>query len=124
MRRADWTDEFLDAMRQQGDPVADAAVRAIFAAGELNAVNQLLGKLLSGQIPVSEAPEPVASFLDGTATLPAWMNQSKRLIAEELAVDYGFLSAGLLYTSGLPTCYSSRSIAFVLSTTLRLERRS
>ena len=38
-------------------------------------------------------------------------------------MDYGFLCAGVLYTSGLPTSYASRGIAAVLATTLRLEQR-
>ena len=35
----------------------------------------------------------------------------------------GFLSAGVLYTAGLPTCYASPGIAALLATTLRLERQ-
>ncbi len=122
MARDDWSDDFLDAMRQQGDPVADETVRAIFALGDVDAVNRLLGTLLTGKIP-SDAPAPLIGYLDRTSALPPWIDARKIAVAEQLAVDYGFLCAGVLYTAGLPTCYASRGIAAVLSSTLRLEQR-
>ena len=121
MRRSPWTDEFLDAMRQQGDPLADATVQRIFEDGEVEAVNRLFGRLLAGEIPVAEAPKPLADFLERSAILPDWTDATAIARAEQLAVDYGFLCAGVLYTAGLPTSYLSRSIAAVLASTLRLE---
>jgi hypothetical protein len=122
MAATDWSDAFLDAMRQHGDAVADAAVKAMFDAADVDAVNRLLVTLLAGRIP-ADAPAPLLAYLAETATLPRWTDFRKIAIAEQLAVDYGFLCAGVLYTSGLPTCYASRGIAAVLATTLRLEQR-
>lgn len=122
MARDDWSDSFLDDMRQQGDPAADGAVRAIFEDGEVDAVNRLFGVLLSGQIR-DGAPAPLVRYLEQTSSLPPWTDPGKIAVAEQLAVDYGFLCAGVLYTAGLPTCYASRGIAAVLAATLRLERR-
>jgi hypothetical protein len=121
MTRHEWTDDLLDAMQQQGDAVADAAVAAIYASGEVDAVNRLLSALLTGQMP-SGAPDALRTFLERTATLPPWTDVQKLVLAEQLAVDYGFLCAGVLYTAGLPTCYTSPGVAAVLATTLRLER--
>ncbi len=122
MAPADWSDTFLDAMRQHGDSVADRAVKALFDAADVDAVNRLLGTLLAGTIP-ADAPAPLFTYLADTAELPTWTDFRKIAIAEQLTVDYGFLCAGVLYTSGLPTSYASRGIAAVLATTLRLEQR-
>ena len=122
MALADWTDAFLDSMRERGDFIADAAVKAIFEAADVDAVNRLLGTLLAGRVP-ADAPAALVTYLAQTATLPLWTDFRKLAIAEQLPVDYGFLCAGVLYTSGLPTSYASRGIAAVLATTLRLEDR-
>ncbi len=122
MARDDWSDDFLDDMRGQGDLAADAAVRAIFEEGDVDAVNRLLGALLSGQTR-DVAPAPLARYLEQTSSLPSWTDLRKIAIAEQLAVDYGFLCAGVLYTAGLPTSYASRGTAVVLGATLRLEQR-
>jgi hypothetical protein len=122
MPRAHWEDGLLDEVRQLGDPLADTAVRAIFEQGEIEAVNRLFGALLAGRMPTADAPRSLVAFLDQTSTLPAWADAQKLTVAERLAVDYGFLCAGVLYTSGLPTCYASRGIAAVLASTLRLEK--
>jgi uncharacterized protein (DUF2236 family) len=122
MAPSDWTDDFLDAMQRRGDPPADAAVAAIFRDGNVAAVNRLLGQLLAGTLPAAEAPAALSAFLRDTAALPAWADSNRIGRAEQLTLDYGVLCAGALYTSGLPTCYSSRGIAAVLATTLRLER--
>lgn len=108
-------------MRRQGDPAADGVVRAIFDEGDVDAVNRLLGALLSGRIP-DTAPASLVQFLEHSAALPPWTDPGKIAIAEQLAVSYGFLCAGVLYTAGLPTCYASRGIAAVLAATLRLEQ--
>lgn len=119
---ADWSDALLDGMRHAGDPAADGVVAALFADGDVDAVNRLFGQLLSGRVVLDGAPPELVTFLTSTATLPAWADAGKIAAAEQLAVEYGFLSAGVLYTSGLPTCYVSGSIAAVLCSTLRLER--
>lgn len=121
MLRTEWSDQFLDEMRQQGDPVADATVREIFAAGDVDAVNRLFGALLAGSVP-ADMPAGLVAYLERTSTLPDWADPAKIAIAERLALDYGFLCAGVLYTAGLPSCYASRGIAAVLATTLRLEQ--
>jgi uncharacterized protein (DUF2236 family) len=120
---SDWTDGFLGEMQHRGDPAADATVDAIFRDGDVAAVNRLLGQLLAGTLPVTGAPAALSAFLRDTSALPAWAEPGKIRLAEQLTVSYGFLCAGVLYTSGLPTCYSSRGIAAVLATTLRLERQ-
>ena len=122
MARADWTDSFLEDMRRQGDPAADDFVRAIFEEGNVESVNRLLGELLSGRI-LNNAPPALVRYLNETSSLPSWTDPQKIAIAEQLAVSYGFLCAGVLYTAGLPTCYASRGIAAVLAATLRLEQR-
>jgi len=119
MARADWTDSFLEDMRRQGDPAADGFVRTVFEQNDVDSVNRLLGALLSGRIR-DDAPAALVRYLDETSSLPSWTDPQKIAIAEQLAVSYGFLCAGVLYTAGLPTCYASRGIAAVLAATLRL----
>src|SRR5262245_45771082 len=40
-----WMDEFLDPLRQQGDPTADSVIAALAAEGQIDAVNGLMRTL-------------------------------------------------------------------------------
>ena len=83
-----WTDDLMNAMRQTGDPLADAVVSELFADGDVSQVNTLMRKLT-----VNEFVEPadvlpiVADYLRQTQSLPRLgrprpdQSRRKRLLA-------------------------------------------
>lgn len=67
------TNDVLDAMRGVADPAADAVVAALFAEGEVEAVNDLWQTLVENDdVPDERLPPIVRSFLTETAALPDW----------------------------------------------------
>src|SRR5439155_26742563 len=70
-----WTDEYLDAMRNHGDPEGDAVVTTLLAGGEgeVWTANQLFQTLSANDAVVPEAlPAPVREYFQRTELLPAW----------------------------------------------------
>ena len=68
-----WSDELLDRMRREGDPVADATVAEIFRKGEVAAVNALLIQLIHNDDPPPSTLDPVVrDYFDHTSALPPW----------------------------------------------------
>ena len=68
-----WSDERLDRMRREGDPLADATVRAVFGQGAVAAVNQLLTTLVrNDDIPAGPWPHELAEYLRASERLPSW----------------------------------------------------
>ena len=52
-----WSGAVLDRMRREGDPLADATIRAVFDKGAVAAVNELLTKLVrNDDIPAGPWP--------------------------------------------------------------------
>ena len=64
MADARWSGAVLDRMRLEGDPLADATVKAVFDKGAVAAVNELLTKLVrNDDIPAGPWPPELADYL-------------------------------------------------------------
>ena len=125
---ARWNDAQLDAMRQAQDPVADPVVAAIFAAGQVNAVNSLMQTLVENDgLPPDVLPANVAAYLAATAGLPDWADPAKIAAGEGVFWRYGPAIIAALTCYALPFCYAGRKGVQVLALTARLtsnpERR-
>ena len=125
---ARWNDAQLDAMRQAQDPVADPVVAAIFAAGQVNAVNSLMQTLVENDgLPPDALPANVAAYLAATAGLPDWADPAKIAAGEGVFWRYGPAIIAALTCYALPFCYAGRKGVQVLALTARLtsnpERR-
>jgi hypothetical protein len=84
MTAATWTDDFLDEMREVGDAPADAVVAAIFAGGEVDAVNKLMKTLVRNDgVPAKQLPPEVRDYLAATGTLPAWADPDRIRAGEQ-----------------------------------------
>lgn len=71
-----WTDEFLESMRYEGDPIADAVIAEVFALGQVGRVNELLAELHQNSDPVpTDLPPLRRSFFQEVSALPAWADQ-------------------------------------------------
>lgn len=118
-----WNDSMLDAMRLIGDASADAAIAAIFAEGQLEAVQVFMTQPLNNDAPVpSSLPLALRSFIDKTAAeqLP---DSATIEAAQNLFVDHG---PEILITLGcyaLPDAYAARKGVKVLHQTAYLAKR-
>ena len=66
-----WSNDFLNSMRQQGDPLADGVIADLFAKGEVDAVNALLDTLVKNDgLPSPLLPQVVRDYLAETAKIP------------------------------------------------------
>ena len=63
-----WTEDLLDRMRGEGDPLADSTVKAVFEKGEVRAVNDLLSRLVRNDgIPAGPWPPQLDDYLRAAA---------------------------------------------------------
>jgi hypothetical protein len=125
MPQSTWTDEFLDQARQEGDPLADATVSAIFARGQVAAVNEAFGLLLrNDQLPLEQLPVELCQFLEAISPLPDWADPGFIRHAEQFFLSWGLLCLASLAAAGLPECYALADEARVLAITRRLTNQA
>jgi hypothetical protein len=118
---ARWNDAQLDAMRQTQDPVADPVVAALFAAGQVDAVNSLMKTLVENDgLPPGALPASVADYLAATGGLPDWADPVKIAAGERVFWRYGPAIIAALTCYALPFCYAGRKGVQVLALTARL----
>jgi hypothetical protein len=118
-----WSNEFLDSMRQQGDPEADGVIRDLFAQGELGAINSLMETLVRNDgLPSHLLPKVVQDYLAANARLPlassAQIERAQNLFAlngPEMLVALGFYS--------LPASYAAKKGVQVIYRTAFLKDR-
>lgn len=66
-----WSDEWLESLRQVGDPAADSTIDALFAAQDLRGIQRLLGRLVENDDPVPEQlPAIVRQYFDSVVLDP------------------------------------------------------
>ena len=114
-----WTNEFLDEMRELGDPLADRTVEKIFHADD---VSEILTELFrADDILRAKLPEEIHDYFLEAVSLPPWVNPEKVEACEKLALAYGFTSSTLLACASLPECYIMRNGVEVLGYTRDLQ---
>ena len=118
---ARWKDAQLDAMRQTQDSVADPVVAALFADGQVAAVNSLMKTLVENDgLPPAALPASVAAYLAATGGLPEWADPAKIAAGERVFWRYGPAMIAILHCYALPFCYAGRKGVQVLALTARL----
>ena len=114
------SDDFLDSMREVGDPLGDNAV-GLFASGDVNALNGLMKTLVENDQPPPEALPPVIrDYLHQSEGLPAWADPAKVKLGEEVFWRLGPEAIATLLCYSLPFCYAARKGVQVLWLTSRL----
>src|SRR5262245_34180104 len=117
-----WTDEFLDTMRQTTDPIADDAVNDLFKTGEVGVVDALMNHLIrDDQLVPEQLPEIIQSYLNATASLPDWADSTKIAIGERLFARCGPSICASLMCASLPSAYAAAKGVQVLQMTARLK---
>jgi ER-bound oxygenase mpaB/B'/Rubber oxygenase, catalytic domain len=116
-----WSDAQLDAMRHTQDSVADPVVAALFAAGQVDAVNSLMKTLVENDgLPPGALPASVAAYLAATGGLPDWADPARIAAGERVFWRYGPAMIAILHCYALPFCYAGRKGVQVLALTARL----
>jgi squalene cyclase len=110
-----WNPAFLEAMRQHGDPLADAVVRQIFSEGDQAAVDDVFAKIVRSDDPIPAGLPPSAlAYFEQTAALPSWADLEKIAVAQRMFTREGWATATALFCSSLPQAYAARNGARVL----------
>jgi hypothetical protein len=120
----------LQALRDVGDPLADAVVERLNKEQGIEYVHKLLRTLvLEPGISFKPMLPELRQYLIESATLPDWMDNDKVKAGTELFADHSIEIVMMLFTASLPTLYAAKQGAEVLTLTKRmvnytyLERR-
>ncbi len=118
-------EQALDSMRQQGDPLADAAIAQAFELGAVGRVNDLLAGLKRNGDPIpADLPPLIREYFADTATLPAWADRAAIERGRALWGRYGPHMASILHGYSLPVCYGWAKAAQVLYRTTRIHTQA
>jgi hypothetical protein len=129
MTFAPWTDATLAPTRLAGDPLADAAVAALYqeagAGGAgLKALNDLLfGLTFEDAFTHAQLPGPVHAFAVASAEPPAWAKPELVKAGQDFFYANGLGATVLLVCASLPECYVMRNGIHVLGLTTYLKDR-
>jgi hypothetical protein len=116
------SDDFLETMRQQCDPLADEAVRGLFQQGQVPAANALMRQLVTNeQLLPEQLPPGLRGYFEQSGRLPSWVQPSLVRAGEELFGRYGPQVVVSLFCASLPACYAAAKGVQVLHLTARLE---
>jgi hypothetical protein len=118
-----WTPDFLDAMREQCDPLADEAVRLLFQQNKIPAANALMKQLVVNEnVSLEMLAPPLRHYFEQSGQLPSWADTNLVLQGEKLFGLYGPQIITALFCASLPSCYAAEKGVQVLHLTARLEK--
>ncbi|MEU4251123.1 oxygenase MpaB family protein [Amycolatopsis sp. NPDC026612] len=113
----------VEALKYQGDPLADAVVAELVSSGTTRAVNEVLAHFRDNDQPIPEdVPEPVRRYLVATDAPPHWADLDRVAGAYEFFVDDGVHVASVLSFGAMVNCYAQPRPSRVLSLTHRLNQ--
>jgi hypothetical protein len=127
LTRQGWSDEFLDSMRLQADPLADRIINEVFADGPESArhASALFRRLIRNRDPVPpDLPAGMRQFFEDTAQLPDWADPEMIREGEELFIEFGPTMLMMLFYKSLPEAYSCWRGAEVLLRTGRMTEHN
>ncbi|WP_326953646.1 oxygenase MpaB family protein [Amycolatopsis sp. NBC_01286] len=113
----------LEALKYQGDPLADAVVADLVAGGRTGAVNEVLARFRDNdQLIPEDLPDSVRRYLIATDDPPGWADLERVAGAYEFFVDDGVHVASVLSFGAMVNCYAQPRPSRVLSLTHRLNQ--
>ncbi|MEU4449618.1 oxygenase MpaB family protein [Actinosynnema sp. NPDC050801] len=108
----------FEALKFQGDPLADAVIAHLVATDRVGAVNEVLEHFRANDQPIPEQlPEVVREFLVATDNPPAWVDPDRIARAYEFFLDDGVHVASVLTFGAMVNCYAQPRPSRVLSLT-------
>ena len=113
----------LEAMKYQGDPLADAVVAELIATGRVGEVNRVLAHFRANDQPVpAELPAVVREFLVATDDPPAWADPDRVARAYDFFIDDGVHVASVLTFGAMVNCYAQPRVSRALPLTHGLNQ--
>jgi hypothetical protein len=118
-----WSSAVLEPFRALGDPLADDAIRAVAAAGRLDAVNQVMTGLVDNDdLPAADLPPELDAYIERSRELPEWVDRERLRNGRRLFVRYGPEMVQMLFGASLPILYAAHPGCEVLVATGRMTR--
>lgn len=116
-----YTHETLEALRQEGDPLADGVIAALEATDQLGAVNDVLRHLTTNdQALPTGLPPALERYLTLTDQPPAWTDYDRIARARGFFYNHGMHISLVLSTAALVQCYAAQRAVKVLALTEEL----
>jgi hypothetical protein len=111
-----WTDEFLDQLRRQSDPMADEALQQIIRDGEAQGVGVLFGRMdVNDDVPPAVQFPLLARFFGTTGRLPAGVDTDRIHRGEDVFQAHAFTGALALLAKSLPEGYQAPNLSIILN---------
>ncbi|MGX7826161.1 oxygenase MpaB family protein [Actinokineospora sp. 24-640] len=113
----------VNALKHQGDPLADGVIADLVATDQVGAVNAVLAQFRANDQPIPEdLPESVRAYLIATDNPPAWADLDRVAAAYDFFVDDGVHVASVLSFGAMVNCYAQPRPSRVLALTHRLNQ--
>ncbi|MEV0916914.1 oxygenase MpaB family protein [Streptomyces sp. NPDC049967] len=111
-----YTEASMDALRRDGDELADATVATLFARGEVGTFNTLMRYVSTAGAPLPEGlPDVAREYLEATRTPPAWVDWEEMERARLFFIDNNVHISTALSFASMPACYVVPHVAKLLS---------
>lgn len=113
----------VEALKFQGDPVADAVIADLVTTGRVGVVNEVLAHFRANDQPIPRVlPESVRAYLVATDNPPDWADLDRIARAYEFFVDDGVHVAAVLSFAAMVNCYAQPRPSRVLALTHGLNQ--
>ncbi|MFM9454483.1 oxygenase MpaB family protein [Streptomyces europaeiscabiei] len=117
-----YTQASMDALRTEGDELADATVETLFERGEVGKFNTLMRYVsTAGQDLPEGLPDVAREYLNTTSTPPAWVDWGEMEKARLFFIDNNVHISTALSFASMPACYVLPHVAKLLSSTHSLK---
>ncbi|MGW4115110.1 oxygenase MpaB family protein [Actinosynnema sp. NPDC004786] len=113
----------FEALKFQGDPLADAVIADLVATNRVGAVNAVLEHFRANDQPIPEQlPDTVREFLVATDNPPEWVDPDRVARAYDFFVDDGVHVASVLTFGAMVNCYAQPRASRALTLTHALAQ--
>lgn len=117
----EFTKEWLDSLRLEGDPLADQVIADLVATGQVEEVNLVLQHFQTNDQPIpAELPPLVREYLKVSEIPPGWVDYQRIHRARDFFMDDGLYVAAVLSVGAMVGCYAVPHGAKLLSCTHQL----
>ena len=119
-----WSDDrFLDKLRGQTDPLADAAVQRLIEQHGVEAASMLFRSMNSNAEALpDDAPEALREFVEQTSKLPSDLDYERLERGGAVFFQHAFSAAVVMLASSLPSGYSAPCLTHILTISGDLEQ--
>lgn len=120
-----WTDSFLDAMRREGDSLADEYLGNLMRDGEMANIRKVFAEMDSNnEVPPAVTFPELHEFFDRTNDLPPSIDVRRINQGEMVFQKNAFTGALVLLTKSLPEGYAAPNLSIILNLSGNLRTHS